>query len=220
MGQQDTNPFALPARAVSGSRRPGLRRARQAGRGSQHLRRPASSSTVFRDTPPLPFQTLRVHLFDGPRASRGHPGLLPQLRKHGVIHPVVGRAAGAALIELRAHLRARRKAPACQAQGPLPFTPSPAGGRRSTTRPARIQPVHADDRTRRRPAGAWRAYQRTLPEGLAAKTLVGHAVSGTARRAAMVMRGRQPARQGDDAAPASGAIPVTLTGPGLSDQRL
>jgi hypothetical protein len=74
LGQQDTNPFSSPLvlyliveDPVSGVR------AKLAG--EVKLTETGQLISVFRNAPPVPFQTVRVHLFDGPRASQSTPPL-------------------------------------------------------------------------------------------------------------------------------------------------
>jgi hypothetical protein len=162
LGQQDTDPFTSPLviYLIAEDPESGVR-VKVAGevRISQNGR----LTTVFKGTPPLPFEKLEVHLLDGPRASQSTPAYCRPAETTASFVPSSG--------EEEAHAASSftptsgPNGTACPS-GPLPFTPSQQAGVTNTQAGA-FSPFTL---TIERPDGdqALKTITTQLPQGAAA----------------------------------------------------
>jgi hypothetical protein len=120
--EQNTNPFASPLvlyviaeDPVSGTR------VKLAGEVKID---PATGqlTSVFRNTPPLPFETLELHLFPGERASQTTPSLCRANETTATFEPTSGEAPVQRSSSFTTEPNADGQP--CPASGPLPFAPS------------------------------------------------------------------------------------------------
>jgi hypothetical protein len=165
LGSQDTNPFASPLvlymiaeDPVSGTR------VKLAGEVRINQTTGQLTST-FKNTPPLPFETLTLNLFDGQRASQATPAYCRTYTTTATFLPTTG---GAAV--QRASSFAPTAGPngtPCQSSGPLPFSPEFKAGSTSN-QAAGYTPFELSIN---RPDGdqSLTGIEMTLPPGIAAK---------------------------------------------------
>jgi hypothetical protein len=165
LGSQDTNPFASPLvlyliaeDPVSGTR------VKLAGEVRIDQATGQLTST-FKNTPPLPFENLELHLFDGQRASQATPAYCRPYTTTATFVPTTGEAA-----LQRASSFAPTAGPngtPCQASGPLPFSPQFEAGSTSS-QAAGYTPFTL---LINRPDGdqSLTGIEMTLPAGIAAK---------------------------------------------------
>jgi hypothetical protein len=165
LGSQDTNPFASPLvlymiaeDPVSGTR------VKLAGEVRIDQATGQLTST-FKNTPPLPFETLKLHLFDGQRASQATPAYCRPYTTTATFVPTTGEAA-----VQRASSFAPEAGPngtPCQSSGPLPFNPEFQAGSTSNQAAGYTSFTLAINR----PDGeeSLTGIEMTLPPGIAAK---------------------------------------------------
>jgi len=128
--EQDTNPFASPLviymiaeDPVSGTR------VKLAG---EVIVNPQTGQlvSVFKNTPPLPFESLRLHLFNGGRASQSTPAFCRSYETKASFEPTSGEAS----VQRSSSFQTTPNADGqpCPASGPLPFAPSFQAGSTSS----------------------------------------------------------------------------------------
>jgi hypothetical protein len=126
IGEQDTDPFTSPLvlYVVAEDQVSGVR-VKLAG--EIQITPSGRLISVFKNTPPLPFETLDLNLFDGPRATLSTPAYCRSYETVASLQPWSG---GQAV--QRSSSFTPESGPnggPCQAQGPLPFEPAfQAGG--------------------------------------------------------------------------------------------
>ncbi len=125
LGQQDTNPFTSPLalylmaeNAESGVRVKLV--------GEIRISESGQIVSVFKGTPPVPFSSLKVHLFDGPRATETTPAYCHPYETTASFVPSSGEAAAQASSSFTP--TTGPNGTPCQASGALPFTPSQQAG--------------------------------------------------------------------------------------------
>jgi hypothetical protein len=161
---QDTNPFASPLvlYLIAEDPQSGVR-VKLAGevRINQATGRLTSA---FRNTPPVPFETLRLHLFDGPRATQSTPAFCRAYSASALFEPSGG---GSTVMTGSPPFSPAPNADGqpCPAQGPLPFAAGFGAG--TNYEAGKFTPFSL---TVNRPDGdqALKNVSVTLPPGLAA----------------------------------------------------
>ncbi len=164
-GSQDTNIFASPLvlylvaeDPVSGTR------VKLAGevKIDQSTGRLTS---VFRNTPPVPFEELELHLTNGPRATQTTPAFCRSYATSATFEPTSGEPSQTR--ESSFSLTPNADGQPCPSQGPLPFSPSFEAGS-VNTQAGGYTPFSL---TVRRPDGdqPLKTISATMPPGLAAK---------------------------------------------------
>jgi hypothetical protein len=121
LGEQDTNPFASPLVLYI------VAEAKKAGvlvklAGETRISETGQLTSVFKNTPPVPFETLKLHLTDGPRATLATPAYCRAYESRATFTPWSGEEPAQ-----RGSSFAPEAGPnggACQSSGPLPFSPS------------------------------------------------------------------------------------------------
>jgi hypothetical protein len=128
--EQDTNPFASPLvlymiaeDPVSGTR------VKLAGEVTLNPRT-GQLVSVFRNTPPLPFESLKLHMFNGERASQSTPAFCRSYETKASFAPTTGEASVQGSSSFQTTPNADGQP--CPASGPLPFAPSFQAGSTSS----------------------------------------------------------------------------------------
>ncbi len=165
LGSQDTNPFASPLvmyliaeDPVSGTR------VKLAGEVQINAATGQLTST-FKNTPPLPFETLKLHLFDGQRASQVTPAYCRPYTTMATFVPTTGETAVQRTSSFAPEV-GPDGAP-CQSSGPLPFSPEFQAG--STSNQAGGYTPFTLSINRPDGDQALSGIEMTLPPGIAAK---------------------------------------------------
>ncbi len=125
LGEQDTDPFTSPLVMYLVAEDP-VSGVRIKLAGEIQIGPTGQLTSVFRNAPPLPFETLRLHFFDGPRATLATPAYCRGYATNASFGPWSGQAP-----VQRSSSFALSSGPnggSCQTQGPLPFSPSLAAG--------------------------------------------------------------------------------------------
>jgi hypothetical protein len=130
LAEQNTNPFASPLvlyilaeDPVSGTR---VKLAGEVAINPQT----GQLVSVFKNTPPLPFEKLKLHLFDGERASQSTPAFCRSYETKASFEPTTGEASVQRTSSFQTTPNADGQP--CPATGPLPFAPSFQAGSTST----------------------------------------------------------------------------------------
>ncbi len=121
-GSQDTNPFASPLvlYLVAEDQETGVR-VKLAGEVKLN-RTTGRIESLFRNAPPLPFETLKLHLFDGGRASQTTPAHCGSHETSATFLPSSGQAAVQRSASFDTMPNANGQP--CPTSGALPFAPS------------------------------------------------------------------------------------------------
>ncbi len=125
MGEQDADPFTSPLVMYVVAEDPGSG-VRVKLAGEIQIAADGRLTSIFRNTPPLPFETLRLHLFDGPRATLATPAYCKSYETNASFTPWSGGQAAQ-----RSSSFTPESGPnggPCQTQGPLPFGPALQAG--------------------------------------------------------------------------------------------
>jgi hypothetical protein len=125
LGSQDTNPFASPLVLYVVAYDP-VSGVRVKLAGEVRITATGQLISVFKNTPPVPFETLKLHLENGPRASQATP---PYCRPY-VTKASFTKSTGGEPVE-RSSTFTPESGPegtACQSGGPLPFAPGFVAG--------------------------------------------------------------------------------------------
>ena len=130
LAEQDTNPFASPLvlymiaeDPVSGTRVKLAGEVRLDPRTGQLV-------SSFRNTPPVPFEALKLHLFNGERASQATPSHCRSYETNATFEPTSGEASVQRSSSFRTTANADGQP--CPESGPLPFAPSFQAGSKNT----------------------------------------------------------------------------------------
>ncbi len=165
LAEQNTNPFRSPLALylVAEDRKSGVR-VKLAGEVSIN---PATGqlTSAFRNTPPLPFETLKLELFDGERASQATPSFCRSYETLASFTPTSGEQSVQRSSSFATE--PNRDGQPCPASGPLPFAPSFQAGA-TNNQAAAFTPFTL---TIDRPDGdqALDGIEMNLPPGIAAK---------------------------------------------------
>jgi hypothetical protein len=119
LGQQDTNPFASPLVLYLIAEDP-VSGVRVKLAGEVRITSSGQLVSVFKNTPPLPFETLTLRLFDGARAAQSTPSLCRSYETTASFVPWSGEETAQ-----RSSSFTPESGPngtPCQTQGPLPFS--------------------------------------------------------------------------------------------------
>jgi hypothetical protein len=128
--EQDTNPFASPLVLYVVAEEPKQNvRVKLAGEVSID---PATGqiTSVFKNAPPLPFETLELNLFEGPRAAQTTPALCKNNESKATFVPSTGEPP--AVRSSSFTTEPNPDGQPCPASGPLPFAPSFQAGSTSS----------------------------------------------------------------------------------------
>jgi hypothetical protein len=125
LAEQDTDPFSSPlvVYLIAEDPQSGVR---VKVAGEVQISPSGRLTTVFKGTPPLPFEKLEVHLLDGPRASQSTPAHCGPAPTTASFVPSSGEEAKAASSSFE--ITSGPNGGACPAAGALPFTPSQQAG--------------------------------------------------------------------------------------------
>jgi hypothetical protein len=163
LGDQDTNPFApllvlylLAEDPVSGVR---VKLA-----GEVNIGPAGQLVTTFKNTPPVPFETLELNLFNGARATQTTPSLCRLYTTEVTLVPSSGEAAAVADSSFKPE--PNPDGVPCPEAGPLPFSPSFEAG--STVKQAGAFTPFTLTIARPDGDGALKTISMELPAGLAA----------------------------------------------------
>ena len=204
LGAQDTNPFASPLvpYIIAEDQKSGVR-VKLAG--ETRISETGQLTSVFKNTPPVPFGTLKLHLFDGPRASLATPPYCRAYESKAVFVPWSG---GEPAVRSSSFTPTSGPNGTPCPSGPLPLSPSVAAGSTSSQ------------------AAAFSPFTLTIerPDGdQAMKEITIHLPGGVAAVLASVTPCPEPQATDDECGPASlighstasaglGPDPVTLGG--------
>jgi len=125
LGRQDTSPFISPLVIYLVAEDP-VSGVRVKLAGEVKLSESGQLTTVFKNTPALPFQRLRVHLFDGQRASQTTPAYCRPYETTATFVTWSGETAAAE--PSRFTPTSTPNGTPCQAGGPLPWAPTQVAG--------------------------------------------------------------------------------------------
>jgi len=125
MGEQDTDPFTSPLVLYLIAEDP-VSGVLVKLAGEIQISETGQITSVFKETPPLPFESLKVHLFDGPRASQATPAYCRPYETKASFVPSSGGADAQASSSFTP--QSGPNGTSCQEQGPLPFAPSQQAG--------------------------------------------------------------------------------------------
>jgi hypothetical protein len=163
--QQDTNPFASPLvlYLIAEDEETGVR-VKLAGEVKINYET-GQLTSVFKNTPPVPFEVLKLHLTNGPRATQSTPAFCNRpYTTTATFAPSTGEASkqSASSFELTPNVDGQP----CPSQGPLPFSP----GIETTSSNSQAGGFASFSLTVRKPDGEQplRTVGVTLPPGLAA----------------------------------------------------
>jgi len=129
LAQQDTNPFASPLVLYVIAEDP-ITGVRVKLAGEVKLTASGQLISVFKNTPPLPFQTLKLHFFDGQRASQATPPLCRSYATTASFVPWSGEPPAERSSSFTPETGPNGTP--CQSQGSLPFSPSFQAGSANT----------------------------------------------------------------------------------------
>ncbi len=121
LGSQDTNPFASPLvlYIVAEAKKAGVR-VKLAG--ETRISETGQLTSVFKNTPPVPFETLKLHLTNGPRATLATPAYCRSYESQAKFIPWSGETPAQRSSSFTPE--AGPNGGPCQSSGPLPFSPS------------------------------------------------------------------------------------------------
>ncbi|HTR73209.1 MAG TPA: hypothetical protein VMG80_06385, partial [Solirubrobacteraceae bacterium] len=125
IGEQDTDPFTSPLVMYVVAEDP-VSGVRVKLAGEIQIGPSGRLISVFKNTPPLPFETLELHLFDGPRATLATQAYCKSYETNASFTPWSGGQAAQ-----RSSSFTPESGPnggLCQTQGPLPFGPALQAG--------------------------------------------------------------------------------------------
>ncbi len=160
---QDTDPFASPLVLYFFAEDP-ISGVRLKLAGETRILPTGQLVGVFKNTPPLPAETIRLHLYDGSRASLATP---PYCRPYTATAKFVTWSGQEAVRSSSFTPEAGPNDTSCQSGGPLPFSPKVSGGS-TNNRAGAYSPFTF---TIERPDGqeGITSVETALPPGMAAK---------------------------------------------------
>lgn len=163
LATQNTNPFASPLVLYFVAEDP-VSGVRVKLAGETRIEPNGQLIGLFRNTPPVPAETIKLHLFDGPRASLATPAYCRAYESHARFQTWSGQQ-----VERSSSFtpEATPTGAPCQSGGPLPFSPKVSGGS-TNSRAGSYSPFTF---TIERPDGqqGLTGVTTALPPGMAAK---------------------------------------------------